>query len=58
MVMVAKIEPTYQTVDVSASPFWAGVGVWINLYLFNLFQLVILKNSTLSQCIAAGSRII
>lgn len=43
MIMVAIIEPTYQALEMSTSPSWARVVVWINLYLFNLFQLFIFK---------------
>lgn len=41
ILIVAMLEPTYQTIYMESFPTWAMVVVWINLFLFNVTQLFI-----------------
>ncbi|MGF7080342.1 hypothetical protein [Mucilaginibacter sp. UYCu711] len=43
IVVIATLEPIYQVSAMAAYPIWAIILVWINLYLFNLTQLIIFK---------------
>ena len=38
------MEPTYQILFMPDFPVWATAGVWINLFLFNIYQLRAFKN--------------
>jgi hypothetical protein len=39
IIMVALLEPTYQALNMTDSPTWAVIIVWLNLFAFNLAQL-------------------
>ena len=43
IILVALLEPVYQILFMMDSPTWTLAVVWINLFLFNLFQLIIFK---------------
>ena len=43
ILIVATIEPTYQAIYMDSSPNWAIIVIWLNLFLFNITQLVIFK---------------
>lgn len=48
VVVVSQLEPFYQTTFMTDSnyyPVWSMVLVWINLFLFNVTQLIIFKRS-------------
>lgn len=42
MVIVALLEPTYQVI-MDPYPIWALITVWINLFLFNMLQLLVFR---------------
>lgn len=44
IILVSTLEPTYQVLFMDFSPIWAIVVLWINLFLFNLTQMLIYKN--------------
>lgn len=39
----AALEPIYQVFHMNAYPTWTIIAVWVNLYLFNVTQLIIFK---------------
>ena len=41
--IVAMLEPTYQAIYMDSNPTWAIVVIWINLYSFNITQLIVFK---------------
>ena len=41
IVLVAILEPTYQAIFMISSPTWSIVGIWVNLFVFNMTQLFI-----------------
>lgn len=43
VLLVAMFEPTYQTIYMGSYATWAIIVVWVNLYLFNITQLMIFK---------------
>jgi len=45
ILIVSLLEPTFQTIMGSSnqSPLWAVAIVWLNLFLFNVSQLLIFK---------------
>ena len=43
IVIVALLEPSYQTINMASSPTWAVAIIFINLFLFNLTQLIVFK---------------
>lgn len=43
IIITATLEPIYQTLFMTSFSTWIIVLVWVNLYLFNLTQLVIFK---------------
>lgn len=46
MLIVALLEPTFQTLLLGSSnpyPLWAVAIFWLNLFFFNVFQLLIFK---------------
>lgn len=44
IILVAILEPTYQAFFMDTHPVWSIIVTWINLFLFNVTQLVIFKN--------------
>jgi len=42
-ILIAIIEPTYQVYFMESFPFWAVLAIWINLFVFNIFQLQLLR---------------
>jgi hypothetical protein len=43
IIAIATLEPIYQAFAMTSYPIWAIILVWVNLYLFNLTQLIIFK---------------
>lgn len=43
ILIIATLEPTYQTIFMDSFPTIATVVVWTNLFLFNLLQLIVFK---------------
>ena len=43
ILLVAILEPMYQVIFMDAYPIWAMGAIWINLFLFNITQLVVFK---------------
>jgi len=42
MVIVALLEPTYQII-MDPYPIWALITVWVNLFLFNMLQMLVFR---------------
>lgn len=43
IIIVALLEPTFQIFFMRDMPIWAQISVWVNLFLFNVFQLYTFK---------------
>lgn len=43
IVITSLLEPTYQVFFMKGFPMWAAIVVWLNVFFFNLTQLVIFK---------------
>jgi len=43
ILIVSAFEPTYQVFFMDFSPIWSMIVLWVNLFLFNLTQLIIFK---------------